>query len=214
MMIYQYMNISNMVLTMEERNVLDPCWISVERPGYLGKQKDILIQKWNAEFGEGNWRIIWEFKNGDKMEYLDIFWKVFVASYVKHFYSNLHEAQFLAENYAYAYDKELISKKDAFDPYALYNKPGKPDQFHNVAVNIAVEWFLGISFKGNNPIQIREGKPTTPISEWPSGWKWSPGRIAYLRPDIIPNPALCGWWQQGSIEEAYQSSKVLQIKKG
>lgn len=186
-------------------------WKIVERPGYLGKRKDFQEAIWNEKYGQGNWRLGWELADQQMMDYEDIFWKVYVAGYTKYFQENTIDARWLTEEFAYGYDKDLISKKEAFDPYALYEKLGFANQFHHVALNIALEWFLGEKFQGKEPIQIREGKPGTDDSTWPLGWRFSPGRIPAVRQDLIPTNNIQGWWGKGSIEEQYQISKVLLI---
>lgn len=188
-------------------------WQTIEHPGYSGKKKDEQIARWNSEYGEGSWRLAWELANGEVLDYEGVIWKVYVPGYVKHFLLNPQEAEFLTQNYSYAYDKDMVSKEEAFDLYALYNKPGRPNQFHNVALNIALEWYLGMPFRGEKPIQVREGKPGIPIEEQPVGYLWSPGRIATVRPDLIPDyPLETVWWHPGTIEDLYQRAKVLQVK--
>jgi hypothetical protein len=110
----------------------------------------------------------------------------------------------LVTNHAYVFDKCLITKLQAFDPYFLYNKPGSPNQFHHVSMNIALELKLSQIFTGACPIQVREGKV---------GWMWSPGRIPASHPELIPGVVQSSWWQSGSIEHLYQAAKVLQIKQ-
>lgn len=188
-------------------------WEVVERPGFQGKQKDAQIARWDTEYGEGNWRIVWELANGETMDYDNVFWKVYVPGYVKHFLFNPDEALHLTVNFSYAYDKDLITREEAFDPHALYNKPGRPNQFHNVALNIALEWYLGLPFSGGKPIKVREGEPSTLVEEWPEGWKWSPGRIPAVRQDLIPDNDIEGWWKKGTIEDLYQTAKVIQVKR-
>ena len=202
---------------MQEIYTPQPAWITVERPGYQGKRKDEDFARWNREFGEGSWRIAWELKNRQTLDYEGVFYKIYVPGYVKYFLNHPNEARFLADNYAYSYDKNFISREQAFDPYALYNKPGIVNQFHNVALNIALEWYIGIPFLGNRPIQVREGRKDTPKSEWPEGWYWSPGRISAVRPDLIPDDTRPEndekiWWGKGTIEDLYQTAKVLQVK--
>ena len=187
-------------------------WQTVERPGYQGKKKDEQIQRWNTDYGEGNWRIAWELKNRLTFNYEQVFYNFYVPGYMKHFLEHPEEAEMLTTQFSYAYDKDLISKTDAFDPYALFNKPGRPNQFHNVALNIALEWYMGMPFQGDRPIQVREGKPGTDVSEWPEGWQWSPGRIDAVRQDLIPENNIEGWWRPGTIEDVYQTAKVVQIK--
>lgn len=211
-----YINISTSGLysycMRKERESNNPSWTTIERPGYSGKRKDELIQHWNSEYGENNWRLTWELANGEVMDYENVFWKIYVPGYVRHFGEHPDEVELLTQNYSYAYDKDLITRKEAFDPYALYNKPEKPNQFHNVSLNIAIEWYLGIPFQGRDPVKVREGKPGTDVSTWPEGWKWSPGRVNTVRLELIPQPHIEGWWKPDTIEDIYQSSKALQIK--
>jgi hypothetical protein len=195
-----------------ERLTTTDVWQTVERPGYLGKKKDETFRLWNEKYGEGGWRIVNEMANGEIFSHEDIIWKVYVPGYVAHFLKNPDQAKFITDNYSYTYDKDLVTKEQAFDIYALYNKPGVANQFHNVALNLALEYYLGYQFKGARPLQVREGKPGTPDSEQPEGFMWSPGRILSVRPDLIPAVDLQGaWWGKGSIEDLYQKSKALQI---
>jgi len=192
-------------------------WQTMERPGYLGKARDEAYRVWNRVFGEGNWRITNEMANGEIFSYEDIIWKVYVPGYVQHFLRNPNEAHYIVDNFVYGYDKDVCTKEQAFDIYALYNKPGVANQFHHVAFNIALEYYLGLKFRGNKILQVREGKPGTSDSEQPDGFRWSPGRITTVRPDLTPElveflPDQNIWWKSESIEEQYQLSKVLQVK--
>lgn len=187
-------------------------WIVIGRPGYQGKNKDEQISAWNKEYGTSGWRLVWQLATGEILGFDEIF-QQYIESYTKYFIYHPDEAVYLTENYSYAYDKDIVTKQEAFDPYVLYNQPGKPNQFHNVALNIALEIGLDMPFKGTQPIQVREGKPGTDVSTWPAGWRWSPGRIPAVHPEQIPVIDQPSWWQSGSIEHLYQAAKVLQIKK-
>jgi hypothetical protein len=199
-----------MVLLME-RLIQITEWKTEGHPGYLGKKKDEMYVKWNEKYGEGNWRLTNEAANGEIFSYEDIIWKIYVPGYVNHFLRKPADAVHITDNFSYAYDKDLCSREEAFDIYALYNKEGHANQFHHVALNIALEYYLDFPFKGDRPLQVREGKPGTPDSEQPEGFCWSPGRILCVKYDLIPvSPQ--GWWMKGSIEDFYQSSKVLQAR--
>ncbi len=187
-------------------------WKIVERPGYQGKSRDGQIARWNAKYGEKAWEIAWELRNGQMCRFEDMFYRFYVPGYVQHFLRHPSEALYLSRSFSYAIDKDPVSYTDAFDPFALYDKPGSPNQFHNVALNIALEYHLGLPFNGLEPIQVREGKPGSDSSTWPLGWRWSPGRIASVRQDLIPQNDTQGWWQSGSIEDLYQKAKVVRIR--
>ena len=210
MLFYQYM-VDKVILNFMEQDKSHSQWVTIEHPGYLGKQRDQKYEEWNERFGLLNWRIAWSLRDNSVLNYPDLFYKVYMAGYSDYLQKHPKEAEWLAKNASYTYDKDLITKEGAFDPYALYEVPGKDNQFHNVALNIALEHSLGIPFQGENPLQVREGKPGTPIDTWPAGWRWSPGRIPARNPLLIPENDLTGWWQPGSIEDLYQKTKVLQI---
>lgn len=187
-------------------------WISIGKPGYLGKNKDELVVLWNQKYGEGKWRLAWQLASGEVLGYSDIF-QLYVDSYTQYFETHLDEAYYLTENFAYAYDKDLVSKEESFNLYSLYFLPGRPNQFHHVALNHALELRLFLEFKGVLPIQVREGNPGTDPNTWPKGWRWSPGRIPAIHSEQIPAGYPSSWWQAGSIEDLYQSAKILQITK-
>ena len=188
-------------------------WLTVEHPGYLGKKKDETYRLWNEKYGDNKWRLVNETANGEIFSYEDIIWKVYVPGYVNYFLRNPNEAIHITSNFAYGYDKDVCSREQAFNIYALYNKDGVANQFHHVAFNVSLEYYLGLKFKGSGSVQIREGKPGTPDSEQPEGFRWSPGRISAVRSDLIPITNLKSWWNPGTIEDFYQSTKALQIRK-
>ena len=188
-------------------------WITVERPGYLGKKKDQMYNLWNNKYGEENWRLVNEANNGQIFTYEDIIWKVYTPGYLNYFLENIDEAVWVTDNFGFGYDKDMITKEQGFDLYYLYNKPNVANQFHHVSFNLALEYYLGLTFKGETPLQVREGKPGTPVSEQPKGYLWSPGRILSVRKDLIPKTNFdTVWWEDGSIEHFYQATKSLQIK--
>lgn len=198
-------------------------WLTVDRPGYFGSSKDTKSKFWDEEYGENNWRIIWQTKDRE-MSFDDIFWKIYVPGYAEYFRIHQDEARLITSSHSFTYDKDLIAKEEAFNPRALYEIPNRANQFHHVALNIALEWHLGLPFRGREPLQVREPKHSAVYSEnatlahWQAAapasvaWKWSPGRIPTLRYDLVEK-SQPGWWQPGSIEDFYQSTKVLQVRQ-
>lgn len=200
-------------MTKEISESLEETWVVVEKPGYLGSKKEQKFAEWDSKYSEGNWRLVWQTADGKRLFFEDIF-DIYVQGYVEYFKEHPGEADYLTQNYSFAYDETLISKDQALDSSALWEKPGVSNQFHHAALNFALQEVLGIPFKGERPIQIRGGKPGTPVETWPAGWKWHPGRIPCPNPDLIPKNLTQErkWWEEGTIEDLYQSAKVLEIK--
>ena len=105
-------------------------WVSAGHPGYFGKRRGELEEKWNEEYGEGNWRLVWKTTNGEILHYEDII-VAYTQGYVNYFREHSDEADFVTSNYSYAYDKDMQPIDEAFDKYALYNKPGTANKFHH-----------------------------------------------------------------------------------
>lgn len=185
-------------------------WITREQPGYLGKKKDSEVQRWNEEYG--TWRYAWELKTGEVITYDRAFYEIFVAGYAKYFYENPDDAKFLTNFHSYAYDKNVVTKEQAFDPYYLYDKPGYVNQIHHAALNIALERFLGMEFKGSEPIQVRLGGKDKAL---PAGWRWNPGSIPAANPDLIEIKVAPLWWSREitSIESQYQQKVVQELHR-
>lgn len=195
---------------MANHEQLQSQWINKGQPGFLGKTKEQQYAHWDKEFGKNNWRICWVLPNGEILGFDQMF-QLYVESYTKYFREHWNEAIELTKNHSFTYDKTLITPDLAFNPYALVNKPGIPNQFHHVALNLALIQNLGLKFQGENPLQVRDGKPNQPKEEWPLGWKWGPGRIPLHDLSLMPNTQLKGWWDKNSIESLYQTTKILQV---
>ncbi len=196
----------------KESTIPQETWRVMEHPGYLGSSKDKKIEKWNKMYGKDNWRLLWRTTEGKVLDFDEVF-QVYVEGYRSYFENHPDEAETIINKYSYGFDKDVIAKHEAFDPYALYNKPGIVNQFHHVAFNIGVEAATGKKFQGDLPVKVREGKPGIREDEQPEGYLWSPGKIPCTTPELIPDIEFINpWWQKGSIEDFYQSTKVLQIK--
>ena len=189
-------------------------WKTVSRVGFLGKDKDQRQQEWNDAYGKGNWRLSWQLRDGTEVDF-DFCFRKYVESYAGYLRTNPMEAEWLATNASYTYDKDLIDRVTAFQPRALVDVPGVPNQFHHVALNLAMEEEMKISFRGTEPLQVREGKKGMPEELKPKGYRFSPGRIQCIDPGLIPFDAdeTNRWWGPESMEALYQNSKVLQIRQ-
>lgn len=180
-------------------------WQTIQRVGFEGKQKDANRKLWDTTYGANNWRLTWQYANGQVVDFNQVF-EEYVLGYTQHFSLNHVVAQMVSGGYSFTYDKELITREQAFQPLALVNIPGKANQFHHVALNIALEQRCSLPFRGSQPVQVRLGKPGLP--------ELHPGNIPCIDPSKVPRVDLPGevWWERGSIEDLYQSSKILQIR--
>ena len=64
----------------------------------------------------------------------------------------------------------------------------------------------GWNFEGKTLVQIRSH-----AEYW--GANLSPGRVPFHLPELIVSPHLESWWNHNSIEDFWQSNKILQIRE-
>lgn len=150
--------------------------------------------QWDLFYGEGNWRLIWQLPNKEVLGFDQLF-EVYVGSYVKFFEENPVDALFLTNHFSYVYSHDSVSKVDAFDPHASYDRRGKADQFHHVAINLALVNVLGLEFKGPEPIGGNDAR------------FWSPNQIP-PHSELFPTHPL-----YPTLNDLYKHARKLQIKK-
>ena len=175
-------------------------WQTVERPGFFGKHREEKIRQYNAQYGEGNWRIAWEVGEVvvDKLGA----YAVYEDAYFEFLMTHLGVRMQLINEASDIYDDALSNVHSGLD-YTIQ----ETDRTHLQDISIRRCFVrLGMRFKGKDLIQIR----STSVHEL--GKLLTPGCVPFHRPDLIKQPELEGWWGKGSIESFYQSNKVLQVK--
>ena len=171
-------------------------WITISRIGYAGQLKD----KINAfiPFGD-DWR------KAHRYGKVSICREEALEHYEEAYYQYLKADRdilvWLTETASDVYDNSqsnVLANKD----YSLQET--KATHLQDIAIRNAVSR-LGVSFKGKQPMKVR-GKDS-------AGYRLNPGNVPFHLPDMILKPARKGWWKPGSIEDFWQSNKVLEVTK-
>lgn len=181
--------------------------ISLEktRIGQFGKNRDAAFEKYDKEYGRGNWIIAWKY--GEHYFNFLSACILYEQSYYQDSF-NRHELwNNLMKNSSEVYD---IDESDI-------NSGLNYSEQNNIATHIqdiAIRNVLKIrdeKFQGNQPVQIRGN------SGYKFGRMLSPSQVPFFNPSKIEQPSLEGWWTEkgikNSVEEWYQTNKVLLIKK-
>ena len=177
-------------------------WKTIERPGYLGKDRDIKFSDWNQTYGVGNWRLAWLYQN-KSLNFLQAC-SVYEDAYYVFLKNNrtiLHELVAVASD---VYDDNPSNVNSGLD-YLVQ------ETVHTHIQDISIRKSLvrlGKTFRGSELIQIRDSKGIHPLS-----MTLSPGQVPFHRRDLIAKPWLDGWWSPGSVECFYQSNRFLQARK-
>jgi hypothetical protein len=178
-------------------------WVVLERPGQSGTNKASLEKRWDGLYGQGNWKKAWQYDNGiiDR-----------IAAY------HLCEEAYFADSFRRpdAWKRLIIEAADVYDasPSEIqsgldYSKQSDYSRYHDIAIRRVVSrrcW----RFSGESIVQIRWNKDKP---DWYSE-NFDPGKVTFHMPGLIILPHISGWWDAGSIEDFYQSNKVLLARKG
>ena len=177
-------------------------WVTLKRPGYLGKKRNEKYAQWDAEYGKGNWRFVFFFGQA-MLDFLGV-----CAIYEDAYYQFLDKKSKILEQLILeasdVWDDEESNVHSGFD--YLKQETGRT-HIQDIAIRRVVAR-MGLCFKGEEPIRIRDKDGPHPLS-----LILSPGQVPFHRPDKIILNQLEGWWQPGSVESFYQSNKFLQRKK-
>jgi len=174
------------------------CWRTLERPGYFGKKRDELHSSWDQQYGPGNWRIAYVW--GQQVITREIALRIYEDAYFLFFQANPDKLAWITSEALNVYDTDP-SNVQAGLSYDHQETPN--NHVHDVSIRRAI-LRLGETFRGNRLIRVR----------WKDseGYEINPGVVPFHLPGRIAVPKVEGWWFPDSIEDFYQSNKVLQIK--
>jgi hypothetical protein len=179
-------------------------WTTTERPGYLGKKRDAVQQQWNDKYGEGNWRIAYQWGTQAVDKRMGI--QIYEDGYVDHFKRNPEDLEWITALASDVYDTAPSNVASGLD----YDRQETPNNhIHDIAIRRAV-LRSGTWFQGNRLVHVR----------WTDseGFRLNPGIVLFHKPELIlpGNIQDYGgkglWWDANSIEDFYQRNKILQVR--
>ena len=178
-------------------------WHILEHPGYFGKKRDELYEKWDKELGKNNWRIAYVFGKTVVPRKMGI--QIYEDAYHE-FLKNNHELlEWLVSTASDIYDTAPTNVHSGFD-YEIQETSN--NHLHDISIRRAVAR-LGTCFKGKRLLRIRSNDS--------EGYVLSPGIVPFHLPELIFQGEIKDygnkgiWWQEKSIEDFYQKNKVLQF---
>ena len=89
--------------------------------------------------------------------------------------------------------------------WIITGKSAAPSTLQDIAVRRCLKR-LNRSFQGDHLVQIR-GHDS-------EGFRLNPGQVPFHEPDSVLRPSLSSrsWWQENSVEDFWQSNKLLQVR--
>ncbi len=187
-------------------------WKTIDRPGYMGTNREEIQRAWNAQYGTGNWRIAWQWS--DQIIERLIALQLYEDGYYEFLKANRDKLEWLVSTASDIFDTAPTNVEAGLS-YDIQETPN--NHIHDVAIRRAV-LRNGAFFKGNHLVHVRPNK---------EGERLGPHLIPFHLPHLIyqgqtkykgqprdfsKEPP---WWLTmgipNSVEEFYQQNKVLQV---
>ena len=182
--------------------VKDSGWITAKRRiGIIGRFRREKFANLNALFGDDNLRIA--FEAGGKILSEEEVLKYYEEAYFKHLDENPDIVRYLGENARDVYDSDPEKDLSSGTDYNIQNSKAKHIQ------DIVIRRYFqsrNLKFLGEKFIRVHS------YSEDSIGKLLSPFYVPFHRQDLIPEQKAEGRWNPGSVEDFYQSTKVVQVK--
>lgn len=176
-------------------------WRDVGRPGPTGFEREERAKQWNEAY-EGEWRKVHMF-GSQILSKPEVFF-VCEDAYYHHSLEQPNLWKRLREAASDVYTVHPLEVESSLD----YSKQLDYTRFHDIAIR-RVLLRRGWEFEGSDLVQIRLNEPGAhELSE-----VFDPGKMPFHAPKKINRPSLEGWWDKDSVEDFYQSNKILQVKR-
>lgn len=186
-------------------HVLRDGWVTLERPGYLGKKRDEICGGWDDLYGENNWRIAYEWAG--QVVTREFALQLYEDGYYEHFRRVPTDLDWLTSTASDVYDTAPTNVEAGLS----YFKQETPNNhIHDVAIRRAV-YRHGRTFQGGHLVHVR----------WTGseGFRINPGIVPFHLPDLILQEEIKDhgskgiWWKPLTIEDFYQRNKLLQVTR-
>lgn len=185
----------------------DSDWRNVERPGYFGKRRDTMYVRYDAEYGPGNWRLVWVvrgFQDAPDLtfDFAQACKVLYEESYVRYLIDRPSDLDFICE-FVNCIDNSPTNVHSGLD-YTI--QEASSTHIQDIAVRNVLDR-LGRKFTGKREelLIIRSADS--------NGFRFGPGNVPFYAPDAVTQPSKCpSWAQPFSVEDFWQSNKWLQVR--
>jgi nicotinate-nucleotide adenylyltransferase len=174
-------------------------WTVVGRPGYVGGSRQAREKQFNRLFGEDNWRIryLWRGRVIDRDAALELY----EQAYYQSFLDRPDVLSWLCRTASEVHDIAPTNVASGLD-YA--KQECRATHLQDIAVRRCLKR-LGRRFEGDHLVEIRGHSS--------EGYVLNPGKVPFHEPGAVLKPSLGrdSWWDEGSVEDFWQSNKVLEV---
>jgi hypothetical protein len=174
-------------------------WKDAGRPGRFGRSRDRWRRLYDDRFGPGRWRVVHRYLMSD----LDLpgVGRLYERAYLALFRDRPQLLAWLARHARDVYATAPSNTRSGGD-YTVQER--KVEHVHDIAIRNTLR-AQGRSFEGERLLRIARAGP---------GAELHPGRVPFPQPEAILEPRLIGPWDDGSLEQFWESNRVLQVWEG
>lgn len=178
-------------------------WRPEFRPGYFGRRRDEKVAGFDAQYGAGNWKLMWLADGFPAMEFEDACIYHYEESYVR-WLQEYPENLDILRSYGECIDNAPTNVNSGCD-YTI--QEAFSTHIQDIAVRNAMR-ILGVKFEGDpsNILVIRSADS--------NGFVFGPGNVPFWKPELISSPSKCPHWANTcSVEDFWQSNKWLMVRR-
>lgn len=177
-------------------------WREIGRPGFFGRRRDERIRQLDGMFGLGNWRLVWT-DGGRILEFEEACRAFYEEAYFRHLSARQEDLDFIC-SFGECIDNAPTNVSCGCD---YTRQEAFSTHIQDIAVRNVLRR-LGRAFSGppDSILVIR--------TKDDNGHRFGPGNIPFHEPSAIIQPSLRPWWaKEGSVEDFWQSNKILQARE-
>lgn len=181
---------------------------AVERPGFLGRERDARFAAYDARYGSGRWTLNWvvRFPDGheESFEFEEACRTWYEEAYFQHLKDRAEDLDFVC-SFGECID-HAPSNVGSGCEYGI--QEGSATHIQDIAVRNVLRR-LGRRFDGPpDRLLVIRGRRS-------EGGRFGPGLVPFHRPELITRPSLRpSWAREGSVEDFWQSNKWLHVQEG
>lgn len=172
-------------------------WITLGRIGYVGRLKGRVNALLTEVYGD-HWRIVHSVTG--KALSNEAALQLYEDAYFYFWRDNSNTLEQLVRTASDVYDSAPSNVRSGTD-YA--KQETENTHLQDIAIRRVLQR-LSRTFEGDRLVEIR-GRDS-------EGYHLNPSNIPFHKPELILSPRQKGWWREGSVEDFWQSNKVVQIK--
>jgi hypothetical protein len=174
-------------------------WVVWERPGFFGRSGAERWAAYSEQFGSDGCDLWYAW--GERILRRELALQLYEDAYWVYFQQQPETLEWLVKTASEVYDTALSNIQSGLDYQA---QEGGATHLQDISIR-RVLLRMARCFEGDHPVRIRGRRS--------EGYRLNPGQVPFHHPEQILTPRLQGWWRKDTIEDFWQSNKLLVVRQ-